>query len=248
MSFLAAVEFLTVLPLPRRWRSDHAHLARSARWYPLVGLLLGLALAGLDWLVGLALTSPARDAVTIALAVGLSGALHLDGLMDTADGVLAAVEPARRLEIMRDSHVGSFGVAGGALALLGKLAALLSLGDAPRWLALVLMAMLGRWAMALTIATLPAGRSEGLGRLVKDGTGPGDLVLAAALVIVACVLLAPGAALLTLGAVTVTSLAAACLLLRRLPGLTGDAYGAINELAELAALALLPLCWRLASP
>jgi cobalamin synthase len=83
--------------------------------------------------------------------------------------------------------------------------------------------------------------------MVKDGTGRLDLVIAAAFVVLASGALGQAAGLLLLGAVSLIGLGAGRLLLRRLPGLTGDSYGALSELGELAALALLPLCWRLAS-
>lgn len=246
MSLLAAIGFLTVLPVPARWRTEPRHLARSVRWFPLVGAVVGLLLAGLDALLGLVLSGPVRDALVVVALLVLSGALHLDGLMDTCDGVFAQVPPERRLEIMRDSHVGSFGVAAGGLALLGKYAALASLGATPRWAALLAMAVLGRWAMALAIGSFPAGRPEGLGRLVKDATGPADLAFAAlwAAVILAATLRAPG--LLLFLAVSALAWLLGRLLSASLPGLTGDTYGALNELAELAALALIPLWPRVA--
>jgi adenosylcobinamide-GDP ribazoletransferase len=243
---LAAVAFLTVLPLPGRWRIQPRHLARSTPWFPLVGLLLGVLLAGADYLLGLFVAAPARDALIIALALALSGALHLDGLMDTCDGVFAPVGPERRLEIMRDSHVGSFGVAAAGLVLIGKYAALASLGDAPRGAALIAMAVLGRWAMTLAVVAFPAGRGEGLGRLVKDGARWSDLLVAGWLAAGVClVALAWSGGLLFL---LVSLLAWLCgrALARQLPGLTGDSYGALNEVSELLALALLPTCLRLA--
>jgi adenosylcobinamide-GDP ribazoletransferase len=246
VSLLAAVAFLTVLPLPARWRSDPRHLARSARWYPLVGVVVGLGLAGLDWLVGQVLAPPARDALVVVALVAISGALHLDGLMDTCDGVLSTVPDERRLAIMRDSHVGSFGVAGAGLVLIGKYAALASLGEVPRWGALIALAVLGRWSMTIGIAACPAGRPDGLGRLVKDATGRPDLAIAAGVSLLACVLALQLAGALLFGAVSVLAWLAARALLARLPGLTGDSYGALNEVAELAALALAPVCLRLA--
>lgn len=246
MSLLAAIGFLTVLPVPDRWRAEPRDLARSVRWFPLVGAAIGLLLAGLDHLLGLLLAGPVRDALVVVALLAVSGALHLDGLMDTCDGIFAQVPPERRLAIMRDSHVGSFGVAGGGLVLLGKYAALASLGPTPRWVALLAMAVLGRWAMTLAVAAFPAGRPEGLGRLVKDATGPADLALAGlcAAAVLALTARLPGLLLFLL----VSGLA--WLLGRRmsasLPGLTGDTYGALNELAELAALALVPLCLRVA--
>jgi adenosylcobinamide-GDP ribazoletransferase len=242
MSLLAAFAFLTILPLPERWRVESDHLARSVPWFPLAGLGVGIVLAGLDGLAGSLLARPARDALLVVASLVLSGALHLDGLIDTCDGVFAAVRPERRLEIMRDSHVGSFGVAAAGLVLLGKYAALASLGETPRWAALLAMAVLGRWAMSLAVVAFPAGRSDGLGRLVKDATQAAVLAPAGGLALLVC-----WAALQVAGAVLFLSVSvlvwlAGRALMGRLPGLTGDTYGALEELTELATLALAPVC------
>jgi adenosylcobinamide-GDP ribazoletransferase len=245
MSFLAAVAFLTVLPLPPAWRPRSVHLARATRWFPLVGLTIGGVLAGLDRLLGLLLNEPSRAALLVLAGLAISGALHFDGLMDTCDGYFAPVTPARRLEIMRDSHVGSFGVAAAGLMLLGKWAALLSLEPAPRWAALLLMALLSRWGLSLAIACFPAGRTEGLGYLVRAAFRPADLWIAAATALLAAVLiLGPAGAGLWL-ALSLTVWLAGQALLRRLPGLTGDTYGALAELAELVSLILTPPLVRL---
>jgi adenosylcobinamide-GDP ribazoletransferase len=246
VSILAAIAFLTVLPLPKRWRIQPSDLGRSAPWYPLVGLLVGALLAGADALLGLFVATPARDALIVALALVISGGLHLDGLMDTSDGVFAPVDPARRLEIMRDSHVGSFAVAAAGLLLIGKYAALSSLGDAPRWAALIVMAVLGRWAMTLAVVLFPAGRGEGLGRLVKERARRSDLLIGGGLAGVVCLVLLSWGGLLLVFLVTLLAWLGARALTRQLPGLTGDSYGAIEETCELLALALLPLCLRLA--
>ena len=241
MSVLAAIAFLTILPLPGRWRVESGHLARSAPWFPLVGLGLGIVLAGLDGLLGFVLARPARDVLLVLAGLVLSGALHLDGLIDTCDGVFAAVTPERRLEIMRDSHVGSFGVAAAGLVLLGKYAALASLGETPRWAALVATAVLGRWGMSLVIVAFPAGRTDGLGRLVKDAAQPADLALAGGLALLVCwAALHLAGALLFLSVSALVWLAGRALM-GRLPGLTGDTYGALEELTELATLALAPV-------
>jgi adenosylcobinamide-GDP ribazoletransferase len=216
------------------------HLARASRWFPVVGLGIGAALAGLDALLGLALADSSRAALVVLGGLAISGALHFDGLMDTCDGYFAPVTPARRLEIMRDSHVGSFGVAAAGLVLIGKWAALLSLDGTPRWAALVLMALLSRWGMSLAIGVFPAGRAEGLGYLVRTAIRPVDLWLAGgtALLASAAVLGLAGVALWL--AVSLAVGLAGRALMRRLPGLTGDCYGGLAELAELVALILVP--------
>ncbi len=137
--FLAALRFLTVLPVPGAHRLDDADgsaapstslttgWGRATAWYPVVGLVLGAILVGLDW--GLRWLFPGGVAAALLLLawVTLTGALHLDGFIDCCDGLLAPVPRERRLEILRDVHAGAFGIVGVALLLLTKYAALVAL-------------------------------------------------------------------------------------------------------------------------
>jgi adenosylcobinamide-GDP ribazoletransferase len=234
-----------VLPLPARWRLDERHLARATPWFPLVGLALGAVLAGADHLLAAYLAQPARDALIVVGAIALTGALHVDGLMDTCDGYFAAVPPRRRLEIMRDSHVGSFGVTGVALLLLGKLSALASFGDAPRAAILLCVPLLGRWAMSLAVVCFPAGREEGLGRLVQAAARKRDLVLAGLISLGVCLVSLQAAGAIVWALVGLIAWLAGRGLTARLTGLTGDSYGALCELAELSALGLAPVVLHL---
>ena len=129
----AAVVFYTRLPLPSHWPFDFRGIARYA---PLVGLgmggLLGLGDLGL---MGLGVPAGTRSAFVIVIWVGLTGGLHLDGAMDTADG-LAVMEPERRLQVMADSRSGAFGVMAAIAILALKLMALIDLHQG-RWFALI---------------------------------------------------------------------------------------------------------------
>lgn len=243
--FLVALSFLTLLPVGVREPTD-AEISRSRGWYPFVGLLYGLTLEVLVialfalgfepyWLLTAAL------AVT-ALAV-LNRFLHLDGLMDFCDAMWGGRTVERRLEIMRDSRVGSFAVAGGACVLLVKCGAISSdlLVSSTGLSALLLFPMVSRWTMTLLLTVFPYGRQQGIGTAFVSGGRPW-LATAWALVTVAA------AAWLLLGASGLIVLLAAsglALLLglwsaRRLGGgLTGDCYGAINEIIEAFSLVLL---------
>ena len=248
--FWLALGFLTTLPArPVAYAPDG--LGKAAAWFPVVGLLIGALLAAVHglalWLLG-----PALAAVLVVLASAvLTGALHLDGLADCCDGLLAPVSRERRLEILRDPRVGSFGVVGLVLALLTKAAAVYSLpptlpgplgGALPGWLpgsllALLLAPMVARW-LILVAARQPAARPGGLGSSFAAALTPAALARAALL---PALLLAP--ALWLQGRVALGLLLAvlACLgVLRlaraRIGGVTGDVYGAVVELAEIAFL------------
>jgi adenosylcobinamide-GDP ribazoletransferase len=239
--FLAAVQFLTTLPLPGSHQVSDADWGRATAWYPAVGLLLGAILAGLDW--GLRWLLPVNVAAALLLVawVILTGALHLDGWVDCCDALLAPVSPQRRLEILRDVHAGAFGIVGAVLLLLTKYAALAALPGPIRLPALLLVPTLARWGMSSAVLLYPYARpGPGLGQKAKTGSGNRQLAIASAIALLGAALtwwagLGPAAmALVALTAAVV--LAAATWARSRIGGLTGDVYGAICELCELTGL------------
>ncbi len=232
MAIFLAFKFLTVLPIPLGDDAPPEEMGRAVAFYPLVGLVLGLALAGADYLLGLALPLALRSALVLGLWVGLTGALHLDGFLDCCDALLPPRPAERRLEILRDVHAGSFAVVGAVLLLLVKYAALASLLGPVRLLALIGVPVLGRWAIAYAVVAYPYARASGLGRLVKEGAGWRELLVAT--ILAAGALLAawrlPGLAALPLTWAFVAFLV--LWIMARIPGLTGDAYGFIDEMVE----------------
>lgn len=229
----AALGFLTVLPVGTVEPLPD-DLGRA--FFPAAGLLLG----GLAWTALLAVSlvaTPLLGAVAaVAALVGLSGALHLDGLADAADGLLGGSTRERRLEIMRDPRVGSFGVAAIALVLLGDVAALAGLDRWRALPALLAAGALSRLGMLGMVLALPYARGRGgLGALVQGG---GRLPALAVAVPVAALPVALdwrhgllAAALAGAVAVGIGALARA-----RIGGATGDVYGAVTEVGQLAAL------------
>nr|PZN73581.1 MAG: adenosylcobinamide-GDP ribazoletransferase [Bacillota bacterium] len=254
----AALSFLTRIPVGRVRSGDYMRdLGRAAGFFPLVGLLVG-AISLMAYLLGGLLFGPAVAGVA-ALAAGLwtTGAVHLDGLMDTADGVLSARSRERMLEIMRDSRVGVMGVAAGTLALLFRWALVLELTRGRVVAALLVAPALGRMVMPLAAVCWPPARAEGMGssfgRHVGRAQVSGALLSGLMLSLVVPALAAwwmvgpdaladavfrgLGAWLAVLG----SCFAAGRWLCRRFGGLTGDTYGALCELAELAVLACFAL-------
>jgi adenosylcobinamide-GDP ribazoletransferase len=227
-----ALAFLTTLPLPplREARADDLRLAVPA--FPLAGAAIGLLLLALHALIA-PLPDLLRGALLLAAWLLLTGALHIDGLCDTADAAFASRSPRERREILSDPRVGSFGLAAGATHLLVKGAALAAL-TMPLWL--VAIPALARSAAAVTMAALPSHASSRLGRSARPGA------VAASQAALIGVVVAVGTGLggvdwlvaLTVAALTATLLAT--WLVRRLDGLGGDAYGAIIETTEAALL------------
>ncbi|QYJ16848.1 Adenosylcobinamide-GDP ribazoletransferase [Rubrobacter xylanophilus DSM 9941] len=242
--FARALGFLTVLPLPCSPRDESGSFGRSFGWFPAVGLLLGALLGGGALAAGAAPPPPVSAALVVALWVLLTGGLHLDGLMDTCDGLFAAKSPRERLEIMSDPHPGAFGVLGAVCVLLVKYGALLSLlrTDALLLLAGLLFALvLGRWTMAAAAILLPYARhGESLGGRFRRGAGRAQLALASGWTLAVFAALAPVQGVRTVAVLAAGLTLAGALVvlaLRRLSGLTGDVYGGLGELAEAGALA-----------
>ena len=231
-AFVLALQFLTVVRLRRRLVYDERTLGASLAWFPAAGFLVGVLLAGADWLCEPAVGSAVAVAIVLALNAAVTGALHLDGLADTADGVFGGHTPERRLEIMKDSHTGSFGVVAVTLALLLAYTSLWSLPALQRRELLLVAPMLARTGMVIAIVAFPYARPAGLGRAYKDHAKPPVVVGAAVLsfLLAAAVLGLWGVAL---GAISIcVTVAIGWLLSRRLHGLTGDTYGAIAVLVE----------------
>jgi adenosylcobinamide-GDP ribazoletransferase len=239
--FLAALQFLTTLPVPGARDLRDTDWGRATAWYPAVGLVLGAILAGLDKVLGSVLPGTVAAAVLLVAWVGLSGAIHLDGFVDCCDALLVPASRERRLEILRDVHAGTFGIVGVALLLLLKYTALAALVDENRLPALLLIPALARWGMAGAVLLYPYARpGPGLGRRAKTGAGSVQLAVATGTTLLVTGLawgLGLGwaaAALLIL--VLGTVLVSAGWIRSKLGGLTGDAYGAICELGETVCL------------
>ena len=237
-ALLVAVGFLTRVPVPGGVFADARAQSRSLAWYPLVGALLGLALAALA--CSLRLAPPLLSAALVLGAwTWATGALHLDGLADSADawagGHAATAEQARArtLAIMKDPRCGPMGVVALVLVLLLKFAALASLPARAAWL-LPLAPLLGRAVLTLAFLTTPYVRREGLGSALVSAP---RWACAAALMFaaIACALLgAPGAIAAAAALLVFLAWRRACI--ARLGGMTGDTAGALAELTEAAVL------------
>jgi adenosylcobinamide-GDP ribazoletransferase len=234
-----AMQFLSAVPLPLSVPAETRHFGRALACFPLAGALLGLALAGLDVVLLRFLPVPVATVLVLAGGVLLTGGLHLDGLMDTCDGVFGGRTAERRLEIMRDSRVGSYGALAGALALLLKYAGLAALPVALRGPALVLLPVAGRWAMAGCAWAFPYARPQGLGTAFKAGATWRVMLVATALAAGLAWATLGMAGLAFLGTAAVLAWVVAWYLAGKLGGLTGDCYGAVNEAVEAGLLVTL---------
>jgi len=229
-----ALQFLTVAPPLLRRPLQPQELGRAIAYYPLVGLLIGGVLAALHWVLSLVLPASVSAALVLAAWVAVTRGFHFDGFLDCCDGLFGGYTADDRLRIMRDHHVGAFGVAGGVLLLLVLYTALAA--SARPLLALVLAPVLGRWTMASAVVAYPYARANGLGRDIKDNADWQHWLIATVTALVVVLVWGGTAGLLAMAAAALLLVCGSAFVSARLPGLTGDVYGAIIELAETAAL------------
>lgn len=238
-----ALAFLTVVPV--KFGEDETtaeDLAASRFAYPLVGAAIGLGLAALAEALRRLGAEPSLAAFLVLVAwVAASGGLHLDGFADTFDGIFLWGDPERRLAVMRDPHVGSFGVTALVLVVLGKYVSLthLPLTSAP--LALLGASMISRTLILVSAGSADYARKDGTGRILVDATKPREAVVAACVVLGLGVALAGWPGLLASGATLILAFGLTRLSRARLGGVTGDTLGALVELSEVTYLILMGL-------
>lgn len=234
-SLRSAVQFLTVVPLGRPESQPADRLGRP--FFPLVGAAVGLV-AGAVYALAAAIGSPLfAGAAAVAAGALLTGGLHLDGVADAADGLLGGSTAERRLEIMRDPRVGSFGVIALVLVIAGDVALLSAMTPARALIGMVVAGAISRLAMLAVVVLLPCARSDGLGVAASGGRRARDLIIGALLTGIVC-LIDPRRSAVALAAGAVVTLLVAGLALRRIGGATGDVYGACAEISQLAVLAV----------
>ena len=249
MRFLAAFRFLTVIPLPFKRDVGAADVGGSIVYFPVVGLAIGLLAAGAYWIFDLLFPAALANVLIIAGLVLVTGALHLDGFIDTCDGLAGNKPAADRWQVMRDSRVGAFGVVGGVLLLLLKFVALNGIPHRLVLASLILMPVISRWLMVYAITAYPYARPDGLGTVFKQEANWERFTLATVFTFaVSAVLLwwlgVPHfflAGLAILAGAWVVILGWTQYLNWKFAGLTGDSYGAVSEMAEAAVLVVVTM-------
>ncbi|MDY7014524.1 MAG: adenosylcobinamide-GDP ribazoletransferase, partial [Cyanobacteriota bacterium] len=234
-SFLGAVAFYTCLPVPERWS---LHFERVARWAPMIGLLLGAIAGAMDLgLQWLGMPVGTRSVVVVALGIALTGGLHLDGAIDTADG-LAVLDRQRRLAAMQDSAVGAFGAIAAVALLLLKMTAFSEIESYRIW-ALMAAAGWGRWGQVVAISLYPYLKPTGKGAFHKENLRLPQDVLWGLLALLgfssSILLVSPSPWSLfwaMVGGGGATALLTGYWFYCQLGGHTGDTYGAVVEWTE----------------
>lgn len=230
--FLSALAFLTTIPVPPQTLTAD-DFARANAWFAWVGLVLGAALVLADCGLRALLPPGVATILLLALWILLTGGLHWDGFLDSCDALFATVSPSRRLEILKDVHIGAYGLVGGGLLLLTYATTLYELPSLHRGLALFMAPVAGRWLMTLTQQTFPYLRSTGLGTLVP----PRWWSVVWGVIPLGLVFFGGWGFLLRLVLTLLMGYGIAWWMARQLGGgLTGDGYGAICELTQVIFL------------
>ncbi|MHB0868722.1 MAG: adenosylcobinamide-GDP ribazoletransferase [Chloroflexota bacterium] len=240
---LVAAGFLTVMPIPAPRSVAMGPMGWPLACFPLVGAALGALVAGVGVLLELWFPAQVVAPLMVALLLAVTGALHLDGLMDSFDGLFGGRDPSGRLAIMKDSRVGSYGIAAAGSLLLLEYGALVALPADGRSLALVVAGALSRWAMVATLWGFPAASANGLAAGLKPQLSRTHTVLAT--------LIAAAIALGALGWEGAAAMAVAGLLVglggrlvvSKLGGITGDSCGGLGQLVEVAVLLAAVAIW-----
>lgn len=221
---------MTTLPirLPTDWSAGDS--GRASLWYPLVGLVIG-AITWLAWDGANRVFPPwVASILTLIVWVLLTGGLHLDGLADCCDGLFVSASPERRLEVMKDPHLGAFGVIGLILVLMLKAAALTSAPNP----GILLAASLARWCV-LPAALVPLARPSGMGADFAAGFRHSFIVWGAIIPLAFAILLGFRGVLAALAGLSAATLVLS-LARSRIGGVTGDVFGMVVEIVETIVL------------
>ena len=229
-----AAGFLTVIPIGTRSGSVD-ELARSMGWFPLIGFTLGAVLAGTDYLLAFIFPSMLRSLLIVLALAGVTGAVHIDGLADTADALGAGCDRDRALEILRDSRIGTFGAAAIFFVLALKTAALTSAVHS-RLVALYLSPGLARWAMVAVPYKIAYLRERGAGSALLGVHAEHNLRIACVVTLLACVLAGTAPAIRAIIVAAFLSWILRAFYVRWLGGVTGDLIGSAGEIVEAAVM------------
>lgn len=236
ISFLLALQFLTVIPL-RIKDAGEQRMAESMVFFPLIGLLLGLFLAGLNLLLSFfSFPSLSMNVITVVVLIVITGGIHLDGLSDTADAFLSGRPREQMLGIMRDSHAGVMGVLSLISAILLKVVLLFSIAFFLEANALMLMCSLSRWSAVAAIFFFPYARQEGKAGVFIKGMNLRIFILSSIVAVVAAAVAWQIKGLVILLLVTGLSYAMGKFSTKKIGGITGDTLGAGIEITEIITL------------
>jgi len=240
--FITGLEFLTRIHLSKQSQWSPESFGRSVKFFPLIGGILGILLVMInhfftEYLPFTGFYMPPHVLTTLLIVANiiLTGGLHCDGLMDTMDGIFSGRSRERMLEIMKDSRIGANGVMAFVLLIILKWSLIMDISPLSLPSALLIMPVLGRFAMVMGITIFPYARPDGIGKAFAEYAGKYTLYIG--LLLTLLVIIPVGKqAILSLAIVSICAMLFARYVTKLLGGLTGDIYGAMSELAEIMVL------------
>ncbi|MBI4650053.1 adenosylcobinamide-GDP ribazoletransferase [Candidatus Desantisbacteria bacterium] len=233
--FLIAFQFLTILPIKIKSELKDADFGKSIIYFPLVGLAIGALLASIT-LFSNFLPNMVMAAIIILLSVIITGAIHLDGFIDTCDGLYGFRTKERSLEIMRDSHVGAMGIIGIVVLMLIKFSILVSYLPLNLWKYLILMTTFARWTQVLSCFTSDYARKDGKGKNFIKYCGKKEFLIGTVFTFAIFLLLKGIWGIILLSLSTIFILLIITYIKKKINGMTGDTIGAVSEMAEVVIL------------
>jgi len=233
--FLIALQFLTILPFDIKGKIEEKDFGRSLLYFPAAGLLLGLLLAGVATIS--AFLPPLVTSVMVLIAwTVITGGIHLDGFADTCDGFYGNRPKEEILRIMRDSRVGTMGAAGVALLLLFKFAVLSSIHSEDLWKVLIITVVFARWSQVFACATSKYARDVGKAKHFMEYAKKTDMLIGALFILILNWFLMGTKGIILFALLSATIFIFIQYVKKKIGGMTGDTIGAVNEIAESAAL------------
>jgi len=232
-----AVGFLTRIPMGDVTREGtvEVDMARAVPWFPLVGALIGAIVGGAYVLFDELLNVRIASMLAVGLGLLITGAFHHDGLADIADAFGGGTTVERRLEILKDSRLGTYGTAALSMAIVGEILAISELKGAEAFAAIVVAHSLGR-SMALGAMILAPSAGSGMGSDYMERLSPIGVLVGMFVGIVAASVFSPIFPVVTIGVAALVTMLIVALAIRKIGGINGDVLGAIVVLSGLATL------------
>ena len=235
-SFLLALQFLTIIPVKVKY-IDEKLISKSMVYFPIIGLLLGLILAGSDKLLYFFnLDAFAINTILVILLIALTGGMHLDGLADTADAFLSRKNKEGMLDIMRDSHIGVMGVLSLISIILLKIALFSSVNVLSRPMALLLMCVLSRWSAVWAMFLFPYARQDGKAKVFIQGMNLKIFMLSLIAALIFAFVIWRIKGLFVLLIIAGCTYLSSRIISRKIGGITGDTLGSTIEVMEIVTL------------
>lgn len=236
MGFRTAWEFLTIIPLAGNRAVKAEELARSMAYFPFVGLILGGIIALSNIMLLKILPASVVDALLIAVLIILTRGLHIDGFVDTIDGLAGGKTKEDILHIMRDHRVGALGVVGVVMLIMVKYLSLNSAPTASKNFILIAMPMMSRWLQVPFTNLLPYARQDGMGKAFTEGVRGRESGIATIFTTVVLIFLFKFNAILIMGLMGIVTYLIGLYFKKILGGITGDVIGAVSEVNEVMFL------------